>query len=342
MNEQKRKKARTHPINYILLAASLIVFGSLGLVFVTQMELQPGWVWEEVSGENSMEMSVLEADDLNKDGFLDAIAYADVDRQDSDNIGDPNDLTNYGNIYALDGLSGYKIWEKICNNPVKRVFEVMDVNEDGYKDYFADIASVGPDWVIINPGDNLGPEIIPNDYSNILIYGNNGTDIPIATGDHRSFTNFFVQDLVHLDGLDDNRPDLIFLECKSKINATYEYFYNISSYFINGTKFDSFFIDFSWISERAVIPAIHLFPYGSEEHLLFINQNKIMLLNTSVSNFLDPIFNETVMAATRDYTLTEDLNGDSIPEIFLITDEGNVSIIIGFDGSIIRTFNVPR
>lgn len=341
MNEQKCKKERTHPINYILLAASLIVFGSLGLIFITQMELQPGWVWEEVSGENSMEMRVFEADDLNKDGFLDAIAYSDVNRQNSDNIGDANDIPNYGNIYALDGLSGSKIWEKICNNPVKRVFEVMDVNDDGYKDYFADIASVGPDWVVLNPNDNPRPEIIPNAYSNILIYGNNGTDIPIATGDHRSFTNFFIQDLVHLDGLNDNRPDLIFLECKSKINATYEYFYNISSYFVNGTKFDSFYIDFSWIEEGAMIPAIDLFPYGSEEHVLFMDSNKIMLLNTSALNFLDPIFNETVMDFTFDYTLSEDLNGDSIPEIFLITEAGNVSVISGIDGSLIKTFNIP-
>lgn len=342
MNEQKRKKARTHPINYILLAASLIVFGSLGLVFITQMELQPGWVWEEVSGENSMEMSVLEADDLNKDGFLDAIAYSDVKWQDSDNVGDPNDLTNYGNIYALDGLSGYKIWEKICNNPVKKVFQVMDVNGDGYKDYFADIASVGPDWVKYYEWSNHEPEIIPNAYSNILIHGKNGMDIPIATGDHRSFTNFFVQDLVHLYGLDDNRPDLIFLECELKPNATSEYFYNISSYFVNGTKFGSFYIDFTWIEQENVIPAMELFPYGSEEHVLFIDKNKIMLLNTSVSNFLDPIFNETVMDFTSDYTLTEDLNGDNIPEIFLTTETGNVSIISGIDGSIIRTFNVPR
>ncbi len=342
MNEQKRKEERTHPINYILLAASLIVFGSLGLAFVTQMELQPGWVWEEVSGKNSMEMNVFEADDLNNDGFLDAIAYSDVIRQNSDNQGDLNDIPNYGNIYALDGLSGSKIWEKICNNPVKKVFEVMDVNGDGYKDYFANIASVESDWKTISPGDNPTTEIILNDYSNILIYGNNGTDIPIATGDHRSFTNFFVQDLVHLDGLDDNRPDLIFLECESKTNATYEYFYNISSYFVNGTKFDSIYIDFSWISEQDVIPAMDLFPYGSEEHVLFINSNKIMLLNTSVSNFLDPIFNKTLMGNIRDYTFTEDLNGDSIPEIFLTTETGNVSIISGIDGSTIRTFNVPR
>ena len=342
MNEQKRKKARTHPINYILLAASLIVFGSLGLIFITQMELQPGWVWEEVSGENSMEMSVLEADDLNNDGFLDAIAYSDVRWRNDDNGRIPNDLPNYGNIYALDGLSGYKIWEKICNNPVKKVFQVMDVNGDGYMDYFADIASVGPDWVQYNNWSNFEPEIIPNAYSNILIHGKNGTDIPITTGDHRSFTNFFIQDLVHLDGLNDNRPDLIFLECELKLNATSEYFYNISSYFVNGTKFDSFYIDFAWIEQDRTIPAMELFSYGSEEHVLFIDRNKIMLLNTSVSNFLDPIFNETIMDYTRDYALIEDLNGDSIPEIFLTTETGNVSIISGIDGSIIRTFNVPR
>ena len=342
MNEQKRKKLRTHPVNYILLAVSFIVFGSLGLVFITQMELQPGWLWEEVSGENSMEMKVFEADDLNKDGFLDAIAYIDVIRQDGDNVGDPNDLTNYGNIYALDGLNGYKIWERICNNPVKRVFEVMDVNGDGYKDYFADINSVGPNWVKYNEWSNLQPEIIPNEYSNILIHGKNGTDIPLAVGDQQNFTNFFVHDLVHLDGLNDNRPDLIFLECELKFNTTHEYYYNISSYFVNGTKFDSFYLDFAWIGEQDVFPAIELFPYGSQNHLLFMDKNKIMLLNTSVSNFLDPIYNETVMGFTNDYTFTEDLNGDLIPEIFITTEIGNVSIISGIDGSIIRTFNVPR
>jgi len=341
MNEQKHKKARTHPVNYVLLAVSLIVFGSLGLVFITQMEIQPGWVWEEDSGENSMEMSVLVGDDFNDDGMVDAIAYSNVNEQDGDNIGDPNDLTNYGKIYALDGLKGLKLWEQSYNNPVKKVFEVMDVNEDGYKDYFADIASVGPDWVIINTSNRPRTEIIPNDYSNILISGNNGTDIPIATGDHRSFTNFFIHDLVYLAGLDDDRPDLIFLECELKTNESSEYYYNISSYFVNGTKFDSFYIDFSWISERGVIPALHLFPYGSEEHMLFIDKNKIMMFNTSDSNFMDPIFNETVMGYTIDYTITEDLNDDNIPDIFLLTDVGNVSIISGIDGNLIRSFNAP-
>ena len=342
MNEQKCKKARTHTVNYILLAASFIVFGSLGLVFITQMELQPGWVWEDVSGENSMEVKVLVGDDLNDDGIPDVIAYIDVERQNTGDNRILDDKPNYGNVYALDGLSGSKIWEKICNNPIKRVFEVMDVNEDGYQDYFVDIASVGPDWVTYNnESNNLRPEIIPNDYFNILLSGNNGSEIPITTGDYRSFTNFFVQDLVNIDDLDDNKPDLIFLECELKMNTTSEYYYNISSYFVNGTKFDSFTIDFAWIKDRGVIPSINLFSYGSEEQILFLDKNKIIMFNTSESSFLTPIYNETVMDYTNDFTISEDLDGDSIQEIILITEEGNVSLISGIDGSLIKTFNVP-
>lgn len=340
MNDQKHKKARTHPVNYVLLAISLIIFGSLGLVFITQMEIQSGWLWEEVSEENSMEMSVIEADDLNKDGFLDAIAFSDVRNQDHRNFGDPNDLTNYGKIFALDGLNGVKIWEKNCENPVKRVFEVMDVNEDGYTDYFADIASVGPNWVLLPGHSEPQPEIIRNASVNLLINGKNGTEIPIATGDGRSFTNFYVHDLIHLDGLNDNRPDLVLLECVQKPND--DYFYNISSYFVNGTKSNSIFIDFAWIGDQDAMPIMQLLPYGTQDHLLFIDKNKIMLLNTSVSNFLTPIYNETILDPTTDYTITEDLNGDSIPEIFLTTEFGNVTVISGIDGSVIRMFNAPR
>ena len=51
MNKSKLKKDKTHPVNYVLLAVSLIIFGSLGLIFITQMELQPGWLWEDVRDE---------------------------------------------------------------------------------------------------------------------------------------------------------------------------------------------------------------------------------------------------------------------------------------------------
>ncbi|NHJ22036.1 MAG: hypothetical protein EAX91_13900 [Candidatus Lokiarchaeota archaeon] len=332
------KKVKTHPVNYVLLAVSLIIFGSLGLIFITQMELQPGWLWEEVRNENSMTMSIIRADDLNeeKDGFLDIIAYSDVRWQDHRKADDPNDIPNYGKIFALDGLTGERIWVKDCENPVKGVFEVMDVNGDGYKDYFADIASVESEW------DDRNPKIIPDEFTNILIRGDNGSDIPILTGDHRSFTNFFVPDLVYLEDLNDEKPDLVIIECENRTSVGNEYFINVSSYFVNGTKFSTFYIDYSYIGDLEAIPALELFPYGNQDHILFLDKNKIMLLNNSALNFLNPIYNETVMDYTSEYSVLEDINGDNVPEIIITTQEGNVTIVSGIDGTVMRTFNLPR
>ena len=338
MNEQKRKKIRTHPINYVLLAVSLIVFGSLGMVFITQMEIQPGWVWEEISDENSMVLDVITADDLNNDGFNDTITYADINEQDTENIGISDDTPNYGKIFGIDGLTGLTLWEKNCENPVKKVIELADINGDGIKDYLAVIASVSPNWVTPYINSNPRPEIILDAYTNIILSGNNGTEIPILTGDLLSFTNYYIQDAVSLD---ESKADLVFIECKAKLNNSNEFFYNISSYFENGTQYDTFNIGFTWIDQGSTIPILDLFPYGSKDELLFIHQNQIILFNTSLNGFMTPIYNETLIGYSTDYTYLEDLNGDSIPEIALMSDEGNVSIISGIDGSTIRMFNMP-
>ena len=338
MNEQKRKKIRTHPVNYVLLAASLIIFGSLGIVFITQMEIQPGWVWEEISDENSMELDLITTDDLNNDGFNDAIAYADVNEQNTDNIGNPDDTPNYGKIFGIDGLTGLTLWETDCENPVKKVFELADINGDGIKDYLADIASVSPNWASPFPQSNPRPEIILDAYTNILLSGNNGTEIPILTGDLLSFTNFYIQDAVYLN---ESKADLVFIECKAKSNVSNEFYYNISCYFGNGTQYDTFNIGFIWIDQTRSIPVLDLFPYGSKDELLFIDQNRIILFNTSVNSFMNPIYNETTIGYNFDYTYLEDLNEDGISEIALMSDEGNVSIISGINGSTILTFNMP-
>ncbi|MFX1356642.1 MAG: hypothetical protein ACFFA8_05095, partial [Promethearchaeota archaeon] len=232
--------------------------------------------------------------------------------------------------------------KKNLSNPVKKVFQIMDVDNDGINDYFADIASVGPDWVEhpFNPGE-LIPDIYPDMYSNRLINGSDGEDIPILTGDNLNFTNYFIHDLVSLNDLTDNIPDLVMVECELKPPSTNEYYYNISSYFINGTKFDTFYLDFTWISKEMVIPALQLFSYGSEDHILFIDRHSVSLLNTSSSLFLDPIFNNTEIKDTGDFTVVEDLNGDGFSEILAINWEGNVSIISGIDGSTIRKFFIP-
>ena len=57
---------------------------------------------------------------------------------------------------------------------------------------------------------------------------------------------------------------------------------------------------------------------------------------------MNPIYNETVFGYNADYTYIEDLNGDDIFEIALMTEQGNVTIISGIDGSIIRMFNMPN
>lgn len=43
------------------------------MIFLTQMDIQPGWIWEDLRDIYPMEMSALEADDLNKDGFNEVI-----------------------------------------------------------------------------------------------------------------------------------------------------------------------------------------------------------------------------------------------------------------------------
>lgn len=341
MNGQKHKDPKIHPVNYILIAVSLLIFGGFGLIFITQMELQPGWVWEQLNNANSMEMYILEGDDINEDGFPDILGYTDVQRRD-DNDNNLGDTPRYGGIHALNSLNGKVLWEREFNNPVKRLFRIMDIDGDEKEEYFADIATVGPDWIEhpFNEGEYI-PDVYPDSYSNRIINGVDGEDFPILTGDSINFTNFFIHDLVSLDNLSDNVPDLVMIECELKPATMNEYYYNISSYYVNGTKFDSYYSDFNWIGKEEIIPALEKFSFNSQDHILYIQRGSISLLNTSSPLFLDPIFNNTSIKETMDYTITEDLNHDGISEIVTLTWEGNVSVISGQDGNLIHNFALP-
>jgi hypothetical protein len=60
-----KNNKESRPINLVLLAISFIIFGALGIVFMTQMELQPGWSWEEINDIYPIELAVFETEDLN-------------------------------------------------------------------------------------------------------------------------------------------------------------------------------------------------------------------------------------------------------------------------------------
>jgi len=341
MNVKQQKMERTHPVNYVLLAVSLIIFGGLGIIFITQMELHPGWVWEEFNEANSMEMSVIKGDDIDDDGILDLVAFIDVVRWD-DNDENADDIPRFGGVYALNGLNGKRLWGRDLHNPVKRVFQIIDVDGDGNNEYFVDAASVGPEWIKHphNPGEWI-PEIYPNMYFNLIINGSDREDIPILSGDNQNFTNYYIHDLVALEDLGDFKPDLVMIECELKTNTTSEWYYNISSYFVNGTKFDSVMHGESGISKENQIPEIQLFNHTSPDQILLIEQDSVSLLNTSSSGFLTPIYNNTGLIDTTDYTIIEDLNHDGISEILTSNWNGNITIISGLDGNTIRSFVIP-
>ena len=157
MKLRKNTKGDSRPINLVLLAISFIIFGVLGIVFITQMELQPGWAWEEIRDIYPLGMEIFQTDDVNKDGQSDIISYAYIHNTD-----DPDRYPNiqYGGVFCLDGNDGKLIWEKEYDGPVKKVFPIMDVDGDDVLEYFVDKGSIEAEWQESNGQYN--PRNIPN------------------------------------------------------------------------------------------------------------------------------------------------------------------------------------
>jgi hypothetical protein len=340
MKLRKNMEGDSRPINLVLLAVSFIVFGVLGIVFITQMELQPGWAWEDIRDIYPLGMEVFQTDDVNDNGQNDIISYAYVRGAD-----DPDRYPNiqYGGVFCLDGDNGGLIWKKEYNGPVKKVFPINDVNNDGIIDYFVSKGSLTGAWQESN--GHYDPEPILNMYSNHILNGSSGKEL---VGYEDNFTNCYVHDLVVIDDVfGDQNEDLIMLE-----GFEYEVFYedrwyivhefNITTYFLNGTKTNSILTNNASIYAESNLPALELFPYNGQPYVLFIERTSMVLLNTNATNFLDPIYNYTFYQSVDEYAVVKDINMDSISEILLFFNNGTICLRDGSTGHVIRQFNVDE
>ncbi|MFX1418671.1 MAG: hypothetical protein ACFE9N_07110 [Promethearchaeota archaeon] len=335
MKIKHKKKEDSRPINMVLLAISFIIVSVLGIVFITQMELHPGWAWEEIRDIYPIEMSGFETEDLNGNGVNEVIVYSDM--HGTDQL-DRYESFQYGGIFCLEGANGKLLWSREYDGPVKNLFPIMDVDGDGINDYFVSKAAVNSTWRIVD--DRIEPQIIRNQYTNQLIKGSNGTDISIMTGDGLNFTNFRTIDLISFNDLTDSQEDLVLLEAEAyEVGGHTEYNCSINTYFINGTMTRNITgVYKSWIDERYSMPALELFPYFDQSQLLYIDRDSLFLYNLSEDDYLREIYN--ISFTINNYEIIEDLNTDGIPEIITANWEGNITIYDGALGGKLYQFQL--
>ncbi|MHA2131175.1 MAG: hypothetical protein ACW99L_14510, partial [Promethearchaeota archaeon] len=341
MKLKKKNEKDSRPINLVLLAFSFIIFGTLGLAFITQMELQAGWAWEDLREFAPVRLTALEAEDFDGNGATDIISYADVW---GTNRPEEYQTLRFGGIYRLDGLTGGVIWDREFENPVRKLFQIMDVDGDGFKDYFMSKPTLSQNKTVQNGFSEYKAQ--PNRYTNQLINGSNGNDISILTGDGINFTNSYVHSMVSIGLLADSMEDLILLEIEEVEvtlgnNTFVDYNSSISAYFVNGTKNISIVnLTLGDVRPESPIPVLELYQHNNKEQLLFITTESLLLLDLSSGNFLNPIYNTTFPYWIDNFAIIEDLNLDGMAEILVSTYNGNMALINGADGGLIRQFEI--
>ncbi|MHA1671752.1 MAG: hypothetical protein ACTSV5_14430 [Promethearchaeota archaeon] len=334
-----------NPVNTILLAISFIIFGSLGIIFITQMELLPGYNWDDMQNVYPTELNLQLTGDLNGDGVPDLISNAyprDIGTEDLDRITHP--ITQYGGIFAIDSLTGIPIWIKEYTTPVRELMLIGDINGDGYDDFLANMMKINETWEKRLDGDEWRyyPQIIHNQFTNRII---SGWDLTEGGGNPLSdnITPNLVSDAIKISDLGDNVEDLILLEGKYFPLPDDNYRMNISLYYINGTRTKTINLDITLNPDIRDFDnlALRKFDYGGETHALLVGSNSLILFNTSKDNLLDPIFNKTGQNI-HSFNIIEDITLDGIPEILTSTFEGNLSVINGYDGNLITHFMLPH
>ncbi|MEJ2295351.1 MAG: hypothetical protein P8Y23_11380, partial [Candidatus Lokiarchaeota archaeon] len=339
MNKLKRKKDETHPVNFILLAISLLIFGILGIAFITQMELVPGWMFGSREENSPIQYGTQLIDDITGDGIPDIVARADVRYCHREGC---SNSPHFGGVYTINGKSGELINKTEYDNPVRNLFPIPDINNDGVNDYLVDIAKVKDEWILQNENesDSMRVDVIPNNFSNFFIDGRDLDEINIETGDLLNITNNYIHKVISLDDLEDDIPDFIILEAQFSYPLD-QYQLNLTSYFVNGTNRDTFYAGDFYLEREGefITPSLERFEYFGEEQLLFVNHFEITLLNIISSEaFLSPIYTTFIPDGAEQYGIIEDINSDGISEIVTISWNRNVSIFNGADGNLIQSF----
>ncbi len=356
MSEDKREKPKASSMALILFAVSMVILGGLGLIFITQMEILPGWGWQTMTDVYPADSDMIEGGDINGDGISEVMVYFKMGymRLPGENI--EYNIPNWGGLFLLNGKTGVLIWNRAFDGPVQNVFKINDVNGDNIMDYFISRLIVNMSETEGTPGDGWGaitehqdhpsPVIRRDLFINQLVSGKNGADINILVGDGVNITTNYVKNVLNLGDYEDNVEDLITLEYIYN-PPTGNYNLSIMGYYINGTlknqKQVAIYQDLNLGETNPNrVPAISLYQYYSETHLLLIRGGGSQLINLTSTNYSAIIYPESALNL-ESYIIIKDLTSDGNSElIFIDSYAGKISIRNGTDGTELYNFLLPQ
>ena len=103
MKSKELKKPTRSSINLLLLSIALIIFGSLSLIFITQMDLLPGWTWEGIRNQYYADVYADKVEDLNGDGISEIAFFVDIIEKHEGDEDVVYDTPKYGRITTCTG-----------------------------------------------------------------------------------------------------------------------------------------------------------------------------------------------------------------------------------------------
>ena len=232
MNERKHKEPKRGTVSLVLLSISMIIFGSLGLLFLTQMEITSGWGFIKYDQEYNVDLNAEKYVDVNDDGVSEVLFYGFQEYESQRDI--KYDTPEIGIIGILNGKTGEVIWDEQYDKPIINAFVIGDVDKDDYDDIFICQASVEEEWQ--DADDEYGYiEFKENEFDNHILSGKNGEEIDLE--DSSPFSEAMVYDLIDLGDYKDDIEDLITLEMlyDKEIDGEKTYNMTLNGYYINGT-----------------------------------------------------------------------------------------------------------